>query len=366
MSEAPLKIAHITLARNLSAGQRKQLSFEKTAAPHLKNTDWMVKALVCSTPQTDFEQPVPRFLKPVLIRHIYAWWVAYQLSKTHDFVLLRHLGFDPFAFLFAPFVRNRISVHHTKEVEEIPLIRKGVVGRMAAWVERYSAPFGIKRAFAVLGVTQDIANYEVPERGLKTPYFVYPNGIDLDTIPVCADKRDPKSLNAVFICGTFAPWHGLDRLINAVKSGTPDGLTIHLIGKLNEEQRQAVQSCGPVFVEHGTLSAQEFRPIIERCDVAIASLAMDRQNLHEGATLKVREMLAMGLAMYSTHKDTALDVDFPYFFLDQSVDLANLKDLALRSKQTTRMDVRQAAGPHISKAGAMQKVTDWLRAVASK
>ena len=360
----PLRIAHVTLARNLSAGQRKQLSFELNAGPRLDGIEWTVKALVCAPPQTVFEQSIPGMFRPILLCHIYAWWVTYRLSKTHDYVLLRHLGFDIFAFFFAPLFKNRISVHHTKEVEEIPLIRKGVVGRLAARMERYSAPFGIKRAHGVLGVTQDIAHYEVPERGLSTPYFVYPNGIDLNDIAVCADARDPKDLNAVFICGTFAPWHGLDRLIDAVKSYNPQGLTIHLIGKLNDQQRKSIQECGAVFVEHGSMFAQEFRPIIEKCDIAIASLAMDRQNLTEGATLKVREMLAMGLPMYSTHKDTALDLDFPYFFVDRSVVLENLMNLARRSKTTARSDVRNAASPHISKAGAMQKVGDWLRSDA--
>jgi len=84
--------------------------------------------------------------------------------------------------------------------------------------------------------------------------------------------------------------------------------------------------------------------------------------MHEGTTLKVREMLAMGLPVFSGHRDSALPDTFPYYASRNVMKLADLYNFACSMKGVTRGEVRDAAAPFIEKRFAMQGVINWLGA----
>lgn len=73
---------------------------------------------------------------------------------------MRHMTFDPFALIFAPLIPNRVSIHHAKEIEELRLIRQGWKGRLASVVEKFCGKFSVCKAKMILGVTNEIAEYE--------------------------------------------------------------------------------------------------------------------------------------------------------------------------------------------------------------
>ena len=60
---------------------------------------------------------------------------------------------------------------------------------------------------------------------------------------------------------------------------------------------------------------------------------MYRNGLTDGCTLKVREMLAMGLPIFSGHKDTALPDNFPYYFSEGG----NIEDIIEFSKKVAKV-----------------------------
>lgn len=365
--DSALRIVHLTVYRDLPAGIRKQIKYEQEASAHLRDAQWTCLAVHNGRTAEAFERSIPAPFRLVLLRSLYGWIVTMRLSRQYDFVLVRHMNFDPFVFLFAPLIPNRVSVHHSKEVEELPLIRPGLAGRMAAALERVTGRFAVRCSAGILGVTREIAEYECETRAPGKPCSSYPNGIDLKGVDIADDRRSPDAVHIVFICETFTEWHGLDRLLSAVAGAVnpPPGLVIHLIGNLSMQQRAQLSALGDrqsLFRVHGFLEAKAYQGILAAADVGLGSLALDKQKLREGATLKVRELLAMGLPVYSGHRDTALPASFPYYMEQPAVDIGQLHAFATRMKGVPRVLVRETAAPYIDKRGAMQNVADWLRA----
>lgn len=366
-----MKIVHLTVVRQLSQGQLKQLRYEYEASQKLDDVQWKTVAYHNGLEHFPYVRRTPFFFRAMFLRNFWAWIVALHFSKRTDFLLFRHITFDPFAFVFSPFVSNRISVHHAKEIEELRLIRKGWTGRLASLLERYSGKFSIKRALGVAGVTREIANYECSVNSIVKPVFCLPNGIDFDSVSELVDQRKDDRLNAAFVCGNFSAWHGLDKLMAALDVyvaifGAPR-INIHLIGKLSDFQISSIKKNEvrrEVFKIHGSMSEDAYREILAECHIGIASLAMERQNLTEGSTLKVREMLAMGLPIYSGHHDIALDDKLTWILVDRTVDFSRLLNFAESVRHVNRSSVRSASIEKVSKLHLMKNFVNELKPLA--
>lgn len=358
-----MRVVHLTVSRQLTQGQAKQLRFEYDAAKKLEGDEWTTIAYHNGPVTQPYMHRIPLPFRPLFLRQFWGWLVALRLSRSFDVVMMRHMTFDPFAFFFAPLIRNRVSVHHAKEIEELRLIRNGWKGRAASWLERVSGRFSVRRTRMILGVTQEIAEYERDTHAPRKPIGVYPNGIDAAQVTILEDKRKPDEIHAAFICGTFSSWHGLDKLIAAVDAYEPQindlPLTIHLIGKLSDAQVLEIAATDArrmVFTAYGLLSEAEYRPILEKCDVGIASLAMERKNLREGSTLKVREMLAAGLPVYSGHEDVALPETLGFVKIVENVTLSDIVEFGAKTKEVGRPCVRERSLRRVDKRESMAAV----------
>ncbi|WP_312796554.1 hypothetical protein [Tianweitania sp.] len=281
---------------------------------------------------------------------------------------MRHMPFDPFALIFSRLLHNRISVHHSKEMSELILIRSGLRGLIASKIESITGQTAIMQAAAIIGVTEEIATYEMHRADRAKASCVYPNAIKASSVKLLPDRRDRETVNVAFICGTFSEWHGLERLFSAVReypdNSIEDKLRIYLIGNLFGHQRQAIiqnARLKSIFQPLGHMPEAAYRPILERCDLGLTSFALDLKDLREAATLKVREMLAMGLPVYAGHKDTALSNDFPYYVNDRIINVDSLLSFAKRMKAVSRDTVRSSAEPFIDKVKAMDHVAAFCR-----
>ena len=129
-------------------------------------------------------------------------------AKRYDYVIVRHMEFDPFALFFAWFVPNRVLVHHSKEVLELRQIRKGWTGRAAALLENVSGKVATRTATALVGVTHEVGAYQKDFRGLSEgfPVGFFPNGVNVDSVPLLGDDRPNEVIEVGFMCGTFAAW----------------------------------------------------------------------------------------------------------------------------------------------------------------
>jgi len=362
-----LKVVHISVSRQFSYGQLSQLKYEYNAAQTLEGHQWVTVGYHVGPSVDGFIKKIPFIFRGMFLRNLYGWLVAVRLSRSHDLVLMRHMTFDPFALIFARVIKNRVSIHHSKEVEELKVIRPGWKGRLASVLERFCAKVSVCNAQMILGVTEEISEYERLTYCIGKNTGVYSNGIELSSIDILADRRDPVEINVAFICGTFSNWHGLDRLFRAFEEGfvsaSDPKIRVHLIGRLLEDQVDAIKKSerlSEMFVCHGLLDRADYYPILEKCDYGITSLALERKSLREASTLKVREMLALGLPVFSGHIDVALPRSREWVKVVNSVCLSDLISFGVRVKKVSRNCVREESAELIDKKEIMKKTLGLL------
>ena len=351
------KILHMTGVRELGSGQRQQLLYESQAAKKLLDVQWDTIAYHSGESIEFFEKKIPGMFDFLIIRNFYFWVMLLKHSKAYDVVLFRHINFDIFALIFAPFIKNKLGVHHAKEVEELLLVRKGWKGKIASKVEKYVGKFAIKYSRGIVGVTKEIALYEKNRiRNINKPVYIYPNGIDFTQQQVIDDKRIANENNIFFMCSYFSEWHGLDLLLQSLKNiKVEQNFYIHLVGNLTHEQIKMIKE-NPYkdnIIIYGNLNQKNYIEVAEKCDIGLASLALFRQNLKEASTLKVREMLAMGLPVYSTHKDASLYNDFRFFICKEEFCFRDVINFCNINKSISRNEVRETVRERIEKIHIM-------------
>jgi glycosyltransferase involved in cell wall biosynthesis len=360
-----LKILHVTSCRELSEGQRKQLRYEKKAATRIDSITWDIVAFQINAPIDSFERQYPRFFRFLFLRNLYTWLFLLRVHSGYDVVLLRYMSFDPFLPIFGFLVKNRFTIHHSKEIEELKLVRRDWRGEAASFLEKLMGFVNSRQVKGLLGVTREIADYQRNIHKASCPAGFYPNGIDINQIDILEDLRGPE-VQMAFVCGKFAPWHGLDRLIDAAKAYdmvfTDGPITIHLVGKLDPDQLKAVSYLNLKSVSmlcYGHMGYEEYKAILARCDVGIDSLGLDIKGLKEATALKAREYLAFGLPVYSAFKDSAIPANFPYY-RKGPVNLDHMAAYALELKGVPRPRVRAASISYIEKHSIMMQLSRWL------
>ncbi|WP_416898616.1 MAG: hypothetical protein ACMVY4_02475 [Minwuia sp.] len=355
----------------MTDGQTAQLEAERAAAGIIPGVIWSTIALQDAEPHVPFAKRVVRPLRGSPLRNLQGWLEILRLSRRFDYVLVRQMPVDIFAPIFAPFVRNRVAVHHAKEVEEHTLISDGPIRRLAAWLDRRLMRVSVRNAVASLAVTWDMAEYERDTYDPQQPISVYPNLVGDDAIRALPDRRDPAQISAVFMCTTFTDWNGLDRLVDAVRKD-PDHasrLQVHLVGRLSEAQKTEIAEdplLAQVFKIHGYLERDIYRVLLEQVHVGIGSLALDRQNMVEGSSLKTAELLGNGIPVYATHRYPTVPDDFPFFRNAPHVEIADLIDYALDTGRISRQDIVAASAPYIRKCNGMLSAADFLRSLSHR
>ena len=206
--------------------------------------------------------------------------------------------------------------HHSKELEEIALHR-GPKSFVRCILERKYGPRILRATHGIIGVTDEIRRYELNRAGCKQPSLVLPNGISLEGIPFKPPSVfNGKSLQLAFVSSQFAPWHGLDRLLEGLKSWESQSplLTLHLIGRLTPAQETTIQRMGlaEMVQIHGVIYGSELDKVLSGCHLAIGSLALHRNGLREACVLKVREYTARGLPFVIAYDDPDLPPGLPW------------------------------------------------------
>lgn len=356
-----MKILHISCMRELTSGQRKQLTFEYDACKRL-GIDWDIVALhTGKIEDSRFEIQIPKLFRKIFLRNLYAWFYMLKNQKKYDVIINRHISFDPFVLIFGWFIKNRFTLHHAKEVEALKVVKKNWQGKIASIFEKLTGFIGLKQSKGAICVTSDIATYQKKRGDVKT--FLYPNGIDLSSAKVLNDKKIEDEINIAFMCGTFSAWHGLDLLLESVLDNLEfietNNVKIHLIGRLLEKELDFIKTNKLPIVLYGLLSSEEYIKVLEKCDIGLDSLALYREGLYEGAALKVREYLAFGLPIYSAYKDTAIPLTFKYYKVDD-VDIRKMVAFARQMKEVLRQEVRDVSEEYISKEILLKKIYDEL------
>ena len=166
----------------------------------------------------------------------------------------------------------------------------------------------ISKTKGVVSVTKEIA------KGVKKPFVVVPNSINLDSIKLKKRAKNSKP-NLIFMGTPNQDWHGIDKIINLAKA-TQDRLYFHIIGI---EKPNNLDLKNITF--YGYLDRDRYKDILINCDIGIGTLSLYKKGMQEAAPLKVREYLAYGLPTIIGYKDSAFDKSFSWL-----LELENSKD----------------------------------------
>lgn len=132
---------------------------------------------------------------------------------------------------------------------------------------------------------------------IKNHYKKYLDGIVHPNLINISAKRLEKKCNnkkeLFFIGSPGLIWHGVDRIQNIAKH-MPD--TIFNIVGIESSSYDNV-------IFHGYLNS--YSHILQRCCACLGSMALDRKNMHEASSLKVREYITSGFPIILSHPDTS-------------------------------------------------------------
>ena len=92
-----------------------------------------------------------------------------------DIVYFRYPGSDKFILKFMQNIDNIVFEHQTKEINERALVHD----KKRALNEKKFGGKCISMAKGIIGVTEEIALYELKRAGKKLPVYVLPNGINV-------------------------------------------------------------------------------------------------------------------------------------------------------------------------------------------
>jgi glycosyltransferase involved in cell wall biosynthesis len=368
-----MKIIHTGVSRRLTEGQRYQLKAEAKAISEIDDIEWDILFWHCGETREPFERKVPFPFRGIVGRKFFEWLHLLHIGKKYDIVLQRRQPFDPFGIFFGWFLKNRYTIHHAKEIYELRLIDRGVAGRVASLTEIVSGRINARQVVGFVGVTREISRYQNEINHTSKPELFYPNGVDYDDASPVPDKRGD-GIEVVMISGRFSEWVGLDILLDSVASADRETiekakLKIHLIGSLDIERRERISSIDPegeTIIVHGYMDSRSYREIVSRCDLGIAALALFRQGLAEGSTLKVRDYLSSGLAVYSGHIDASLPEDFPYFHKDESFEIRKVISFARKMKRVSREDIVSESRRYLDKREIVRNFIAQLREIDEK
>ena len=130
-----------------------------------------------------------------------------------------------------------------------------------------------------------------------------------------------------------------------------------MVGTLSDEDQKKAQCDNRVLV-HGQLTTQAISEISKKCRLGLSSFALHRNSMNEACTLKTREYLMSGLAVYSGHKDVFPD-DFSYY----RFGLPNIDSILQFYKEisaVSMMSISKESEKYISKRVVLADLNRWI------
>jgi glycosyltransferase involved in cell wall biosynthesis len=234
-------------------------------------------------------------------------------TDKYDLLVLRYSGGDCSAL--SPFFRRNgkkvVTEHHTKELDEaftsqsIPIQKA-----LSLSMERYLGPKLIKGCRGLIGVTDEIRQYELQRAGNRLPACTIPNGVLVQDIPFSKHGTYNGSiLKLVCLANAFQVWQGLDRVLAGLKQYTSRRPFLHLkvVGHVPPRSLNGIDRLdhhSNVKVDFlGRLYGADLEEVLGEAHVAFSSLALFRKGMKEACALKTREFVARGLPLVVGYRD---------------------------------------------------------------
>jgi len=175
--------------------------------------------------------------------------------------------------------------------------------------------------------------------------LVLGNGLDARDVP-SLPSPDNERPRIAFIGSPRQPWHGVDKIVELAR--LLPALDVDVIGPGRDELDGAPSN----VYGHGVLPPSRYRPLLERADAAVGTLALHRKRMREASPLKVREYLLSGIPTMIAYDDTDLrGIDAPWLLRLPNVE-ANVRD----SVDAIQAFVERARGLRVPRADVEQRL----------
>lgn len=364
MSNKNLKVLHSAALLSPPSGILMQMKSEQEIASKL-GLNWEVKMympdnndqtaishLDPSIKNSDLKTPIKKINAWFKLRKNYHDWLLDQQQHV-DVFLLRYYVHDPFQLMFLKKCKKPVYlIHHTLEEPELKLAG-GVSGFIRSGLEKLIGKQSIALSKGVVGVTQEIINYEKSRISFNKASYIYPNGIVYKSLDLI-DKRNLNIPELLFVAN-FAPWHGLDLILNQLVKNK-DNFILHLVGEVPENLMPL--TVDPRVVVHGKLTSNEISTLSSRCWVGLACFSLQLKKMYEACPLKVREYLMLGLPVYGDYIDI-FPKDVPYFRQGSS-DINQILVFAFESRNFSKQSIAYMAKDLINKENILEDFYSWL------
>ena len=265
------RILHAAFQKNEESGISHQMAWEQIAAEEL--------GLLWKSQLVRPEMLVAKGigLKKKKILNWRKYYANFLLEQKNDFdvLLLRHTAANRYeANLIKSLGKPVFLVFHTKDIPEIKS-GSGLKKYASMLIEQFAATKALNYCTGIIGVTNEIVQYNQSRSPAGKPSFVYPNGIMIEkVIPLLDSRPDNSNVEVAFLASAFAPWHGFELLVDSLEASSLD-ITIHIIGQLNKQQL-AMAKGEPRLKIHGRLAKDEISSVFDRCCVGLASFGMGK------------------------------------------------------------------------------------------
>ena len=185
------------------------------------------------------------------------------------------------------------------ELNSNDIAQRSLQGAYAYWLNFVTRALVLRNVVGLIAVTGEIMRLPANRRYGK-PSCVIGNGIDLGRYdPLPAPRHARPTLTLVGSPGMR--WHGVDKLAYLARA-CPD-LTVNIVGYGAKDLAYPL----PANVKaSGLLNEAGVRAVLMETDVACSSLALHRNRMEEGSTLKVPEAMAYGIPILLAYRDTEL------------------------------------------------------------
>lgn len=276
-----------------------------------------------------------------------------HLLKTYHKVVIRYPLFDPVLWLFLKNKKQIITEHHTKELDELK-----VMGDKRYLMEKTLGNWWLKKFGGHIAVTNEIVEYEIKRSGFKNATAFIPNSIPHISSTQKTDNVIKDEMIRMIMVANFRPWHGLDVIIEGLKSYPSLPFELHLVGDIPEKQQEILQSFHQVKT-YGHLQYAEIENLYKKMDLGLAGFNLQSNNMKEATSLKVREYYANGLGVVLGYHDPAFPKDFKYGLTTENFNIPIILSFGKEMKKVSKSEIIQKAEPYISSKYVLKKLYDF-------
>ncbi len=232
-------------------------------------------------------------------------------SKNFDYIYVRMNPLYPGFLKFIKKFKNKIIFEHNSiEIEEYKANnqkKKVLFSKLFDKIVR-------KYAIGFVSVSKEIYDYQYQlyhKKGL-----LIPNGIDVNSFKIRSiPNYDNLNLNMIFV-GNIRYWHGIERIINALKNYNGEkNIIFNICGLINQDDDylspliNSVKKNNIIINLLGYKTKDELNKYFDDAHIAIGCLGGYKKKINYGSVLKNREYFSRGIPIVFSEIDDDISIE---------------------------------------------------------